>query len=138
MAKYMVDGKSDYINSLKQDIIIKAKEKNIELQQKLYKDIDDRLSMANRTLTSEVKRIESEQTIARQAVTNAISDGSIVHWTPEQKRKYASMIGTTEAGIMNLSKTAIESSIANILKSTKGDILKTPELAMQVMELLNH
>ena len=138
MAKYMVDGKSDYINSLKQDIIIKAKEKNIELQQKLYKDIDDRLSMANKALKSEVNRVEQEKKVAEAAISNAIADGSIAHWTPEQKRKYASMAWTTETGIMNLSKAAIETTIANILKSTHWDILKTPELAIQVMELLNH
>jgi len=114
MAKYMVDGKSDYINSLKQDIIIKAKEKNIELQEKLYKDIDERLSIANKTLASEVKRVEQEKNVAEVAIQNAIADGSIAHWTPEQKQKYASMAGTTPAAVENSRKASIAQIMAKL------------------------
>lgn len=137
MAKYMVDGKSDYKNSLKQDIIIKAKEKNIELQNKLYSDIDNRLSIANKALTSEVNRIENERKVASSAIEQAIADGSIAHWTPEQKKKYAAMAGTTPAGIDNTRKASLAKVMAKLAVASGKDLSLVDTMTSEVMKLTN-
>lgn len=137
MAKYMVDWKSDYINSLKQDIIIKAKEKNIELQQKLYKDIDDRIAIADKALKSEVDRVEKDKKMAEQAILQAISDGSIAHWTPEQKQKYASMAGTTPAAVENNRKTSIAKVVAQLAVLWNKDLSIIDGMTDAVMKLTN-